>query len=69
LALSFYISFRRRSTFHTRTQIKNAEVSDVVARDVIGHDSEAISRNYTHIEMETKRKAGGFNPRHFQPRF
>lgn len=43
---------------HTATSLlKNAGVSDVVARDIIGHDSEAISRNYTHIETETKRKA------------
>jgi integrase len=43
---------------HTATSLlKNAGVSDVVARDIIGHDSEAISRNYTHIDMATKRKA------------
>jgi hypothetical protein len=28
-----------------------------VARDIIGHESEAVSRNYTHIEAETKRSA------------
>ena len=32
-------------------------VSDVVARDIIGHESEAVSRNYTHIDTETKRRA------------
>lgn len=43
---------------HTATSLlKNAGVSDVVARDIIGHDSEAVSRNYTHIDTETKRKA------------
>jgi integrase len=43
---------------HTSTSLlKNAGVSDVVARDIIGHESEAISRSYTHIETETKRKA------------
>ena len=43
---------------HTATSLlKNAGVSDVVARDIIGHESEAISRTYTHIETETKRKA------------
>ena len=43
---------------HTATSLlKNAGVSDVVARDIIGHDSEAVSRNYTHIDMVTKRKA------------
>lgn len=43
---------------HTATSLlKNAGVSDVVARDIIGHESEAVSRNYTHIDMATKRKA------------
>ena len=43
---------------HTATSmLKNAGVSDAVARDIIGHDSEAISRQYTHIDMAAKRKA------------
>jgi integrase len=43
---------------HTATSLlKNAGVSDVVARDIIGHESELISRNYTHIETSTKRDA------------
>ena len=43
---------------HTATSLlKNAGVSDVVARDLIGHESEAISRSYTHIDAETKRAA------------
>jgi integrase len=43
---------------HTATSLlKNAGVSDVVARDIIGHESAAVSRNYTHIEAETKRAA------------
>jgi hypothetical protein len=37
--------------------LKNAGVSDVVARDIIGHESQAISRSYTVIDMDTKRKA------------
>jgi hypothetical protein len=37
--------------------LKNAGVSDVVTRDIIGHESAAISKNYTHIEAETKRAA------------
>jgi integrase len=46
------------SVRHTATSLlKNAAVSDVVARDIIGHESEAVSRNYTHIDMETKRSA------------
>ena len=36
---------------HTATSLlKNAGVSDVVAREIIGHDSPEISRVYTHIE-------------------
>jgi len=43
---------------HTATSLlKNAGVSDVVAREIIGHDSEAISRVYTHIEKPTLKKA------------
>ncbi len=43
---------------HTATSLlKNAGVSDVVTRDIVGHESAAISRNYTHIETETKRAA------------
>jgi integrase len=43
---------------HTATSLlKNAGVSDVIVRDIIGHDSEAVSRQYTHIDMEAKRKA------------
>ncbi len=43
---------------HTATSLlKNAGVSDVVARELIGHDSEAVSRLYTHIEGSTLRKA------------
>ena len=43
---------------HTATSLlKNAGVSDVVAREIIGHESEAVSRIYTHIEPETLRQA------------
>jgi integrase len=43
---------------HTATSLlKNAGVSDVVARDIIGHESEAVSRNYTHVDEATKRAA------------
>ncbi len=43
---------------HTATSLlKNAGVSDVVAMDLIGHESQAVSRNYTHIDDETKRAA------------
>ncbi len=44
--------------WHTVARLlKNVGVSDVIARDIIGHESEAISRNYTYIESETKRRA------------
>ena len=50
------ISFH--SLRHTATSLlKNAGVSDVVARDIVGHESEAVSRNYTHIDADTKRAA------------
>jgi integrase len=55
---------RRQSplTFHSLRHtavslLKNAGVSDVIARDIIGHESEAVSRQYTHIDSETKRTA------------
>jgi len=50
------ISFH--SLRHTATSLlKNAGVSDVIARDIIGHDSAAVSANYTHIDQSTKRDA------------
>ena len=43
---------------HTATSLlKNAGVSDAVAMEIIGHDTEAISRVYTHIEKGALRKA------------
>jgi integrase len=43
---------------HTATSLlKNAGVSDVIARDIIGHDSVAVSRVYTHIDDSSKRAA------------
>ena len=43
---------------HTATSLlKNAGVSDVVARSIIGHQTEAVSRAYTHIESKTMRRA------------
>lgn len=29
-------------------------ICDIVARDIIGHESEAVSRVYTHIDFQTK---------------
>jgi integrase len=43
---------------HTATSLlKNMGVSDVVARSIVGHESEAISRVYTHIDASTLRSA------------
>jgi integrase len=43
---------------HTATSLlKNAGVSEVIARDIIGHESAAVSANYTHVDEATKRKA------------
>jgi integrase len=50
------ISFH--SLRHTATSLlKNAGVPEAVAMDIIGHDSEAISRHYTHVETDAKRAA------------
>lgn len=43
---------------HTATSLlKNANVSDAVARDIIGHETAAVSASYTHIDLKTKRDA------------
>lgn len=43
---------------HTTTSaLKNAGVNNAVAMELIGHESEAISRAYTHIEIEALRRA------------
>ena len=52
LDISFH-SLRHTAT----TLLKRAGVNDAVAKDIIGHDSEAASRAYTHIDSETKRLA------------
>jgi len=49
---------------HTATSmLKNAGVSEAVAMDLIGHDSAAVSANYTHIDEPTKRRALAKLPR------
>ena len=50
--LSFH-SLRHTAT----TMLKAAGVADSVARAIIGHESPAVSRLYTHLDMETMRKA------------
>ncbi|MBI3413900.1 MAG: tyrosine-type recombinase/integrase [Verrucomicrobia bacterium] len=43
---------------HTAVSLlKNAGVSDAVARDIAGHESAAVSRLYTHIDDKTKLEA------------
>lgn len=43
---------------HTATSLlKNAGVSEAVAMDIIGHESKAVSLNYTHIDTDAKRNA------------
>jgi integrase len=43
---------------HTATSLlKAAGVSESVARDIIGHESAEISRHYTHVDEDAKRKA------------
>ena len=39
------------------TMLKAAGVSDFVAREIVGHDSAAVSRQYTHLTTDDKRKA------------
>jgi len=42
---------------HTATSmLKNAGVSDSVTRDIIGHESAAVSQNYSHIDHKTKQE-------------
>jgi integrase len=50
------ISFH--SLRHTATSLmKTAGINASVVMDIIGHESEAVSAHYTHIDEETKRKA------------
>jgi integrase len=43
---------------HTATSLmKNAGISPAIVQDIIGHDSEAISAHYTHIDEVGKRSA------------
>jgi len=39
------------------TMLKQAGASDVVAREIVGHDSAAVSRTYSHIDTQTLRAA------------
>ena len=50
--LSFH-SLRHTAT----TMLKAAGVSDAIARAIVGHSSAAVSRSYTHLDVETMRAA------------
>ena len=50
-ALSFHCLRHTATTF-----LKAAGVSDALAREIIGHESEAVNRNYTHLGVEDLRK-------------
>jgi integrase len=39
------------------TMLKAAGVSDFIARDIVGHESAAVSRQYTHLTADDKRNA------------
>ena len=53
---------------HTATSmLKNAGVAEPVAMDIIGHNTKAMSRHYTHIDIEAKREALGKLPDITQP--
>ena len=53
---------------HTATSfMKNAGISSAIVQDIVGHESEAISANYTHIEESAKRVALGSLPDISQP--
>ncbi|MCC7519485.1 MAG: tyrosine-type recombinase/integrase [Verrucomicrobiae bacterium] len=51
-AISFH-SLRHTAT----TLLKAAGVSDAIAREIIGHESSAVSRVYTHLSTEDLRRA------------
>jgi integrase len=54
---------------HTATSLlKNAGVSEAVARDIIGHESAEISQRYTHVDEDAKRKAIAMLPDLTKPR-
>jgi len=48
-----YHSLRHSAT----SMLKNAGVSDGIVRDIIGHESRAISAHYTHVSSDAKRTA------------
>ena len=48
---------------HTATSLlKNAGISPAIVQEFVGHDSKAVSQNYTHIETAAMRKAADSLP-------
>jgi integrase len=43
--------------YNTTSALKNAGINDSVAMDIVGHETAAVSRNYTRIDDATKRAA------------
>ena len=39
------------------SELKKSSAAEAVARDLIGHDSAAVSRHYTEVDLEVKREA------------
>ena len=39
------------------TMLKAAGVSDFITREIVGHESAAVSRQYTHLTTDDKRSA------------
>jgi hypothetical protein len=39
------------------TMLKAAGISDFIAREIVGHESAAVSRQYTHLTTDHKRAA------------
>jgi integrase len=39
------------------TLLKAAGVSDFIAREIVGHESAAVSQQYSHLSTEHKRNA------------
>lgn len=48
---------------HTATSLmKNAGISPAIVQEFLGHDSKAVSQQYTHIELDALRKAANALP-------
>jgi len=43
--------------YNTTSALKSAGVNDSVTMDIVGHETAAVSRNYTKIDIEAKRAA------------